>query len=140
MNRRVLMFFLGLAACSPLQAEPARVREAQWPAALMCDFSVSGQQFTKRFPAVGNPYDANVERIGEHFAFRAVPMSSNGRDLDYVSLYTYYPARQKLILLHTVQYKPAPHFQTDQVNTGVNRVYSPVFERELIYSCHSEAS
>lgn len=127
-------------ATSPLSsyAQPGLRDAAQWPTALECEFSVSGQTHVKRFPAVANPYDAQVEPIGEHFAFRAVSMTSNGRDLDYVSLYTYYPARNKLILLHSVQYKPAPLFQVDQLNMGTTRVYSPSYERELVYTCHAE--
>ena len=61
----------------------------------------------------------------------------NSQQVDYVKIYTYFPAARQPVLLHEATYL-APVVQTGSAPvtlTGLNTVYSPSLERELQYQC-----
>lgn len=123
-----LAIFFGLLSPVPVFAGPA----------LLCTFQGLSVEQTLRFVAHASPYEAELIKINDHFQFRAVLLSTDGVTLDSVGLYTYYPTRGKSVLLHAVHHKAPFAIATDGGLDGTHRIYSPVYEREIRYSCKLE--
>ncbi len=114
------------AAAAPSAAAPT----------LRCHFHTAGDDIVLDFPPTDDPYRAPAMAIGRHFKFKAVVIVRDGL-VEHATLYTYYPARGRTILLHTARHAaPAVTDGRDRFAlTGEQRVYSPILERELVYGC-----
>lgn len=127
---RLFLVALGFFACallsSNISASPL----------LRCQIKQGGITQTIDTSPTSDPYRVKTIDINGRFRFKAVVVG-HLQQVDYVKLYTYFPAPRQPVLLHEATYL-APMVQTGSAPaalTGLNTVYSPSLERELQYQC-----
>lgn len=103
---------------------------------LFCSFHSLGEEKNLSFQVSDDPYQAPLVAINRHFSFKAV-MVAGGAGVRYVKLYTYLPSRGKFVLLHQASYANPPVSDGSDpfALTGEQRLYSPSYERELLFGC-----
>jgi len=103
---------------------------------LRCKVEQGGILKSLEFSPVTDPYLVKAIDINGRFRFKAVVVGS-ARHVDYVKIYTYSQLSRQPMLMHESEYiAPLTSKASSAASlTGVNRVYSPDLERELIYEC-----
>ena len=126
---------LCLAVLAQILLPPSAALAADSPR-LRCQFDTSGERRELDFAPTAEPYLVPAIPVGRHFRFKAVVTARDGQ-IEWISLYTYYPDGDRTVLLHTARHAAPPI--TDGRNpfalTGEQRVYSPILERELVFGC-----
>jgi len=103
---------------------------------LRCQINRGAESRLLEFSPVSDPYSVKAVDISGGFRFKAVVVGGDSK-IDYIKLYTYYESKRQAVLLHEAKYL-APVAQANPSSadlTGLNYVYSPRLERELLYSC-----
>lgn len=121
---------LGLLASGLL---PGALRAAPL---LRCHIDQGGITKQMDVVAVADPYSVAATDINGRFRFKAVVIG-DAEHIEYIKLYVYSQTRRQPMLIHQATYL-APVVSRDgrpAALKGINHVYSPQLERELIYRC-----
>lgn len=122
----ILFFFAGCLVQGVAIASPK----------LKCKIEQGGEIRNLEFVPVTDPYSVEAIDINGSFRFKAV-VAGDAKQVEYINLYTYYLRKGQAVLLHEAHYRqPEVQFSPEPSSlTGLNRLYSPVLERELQYGC-----
>jgi hypothetical protein len=103
---------------------------------LRCQIDQGGDTRVLDFAPVADPYTVAPVDINGRFRFKAVVIG-DARHVEYIKLYIYATNPRHPMLLHQSTWlAPASsHDAGPSALTGVNHVYSPQLERELVYGC-----
>ena len=101
-----------------------------WGAEINCEVDY-GNQLQQMVVAPGNdPYEMQQLDPGGGFRFSAQYLLPASK----LKTYVYQESKARMVLIHAAEY-PLPDCHADAPVTGLNRVYSPQLERELLFRC-----
>jgi hypothetical protein len=112
--------------------------QAQAEPLLRCFVTYAGSTHTVEARVVADPYPVASVDIGGRFYFKPV-MVGQGRQVEYIKLYTYLDTRRQPVLVQQASYHaPFPHSASPTLLTGEQTVIAGPVERELQYRCTLE--
>jgi len=106
-----------------------------------CHYTYGGETKDLVAHPVESPYEVPVTQVGSYFLLRVVWQTKTSPVRHAaVNIYTYADGNDGAVIIHQAEF-PYPLSQSGRYGfTGLQRVYEPMRDGELLYWCEADAS